>query len=1820
MTRKKITVLAIILVSLFAISAVSAADNQTDNVASTDLATNDVISSDSLETEDVVYSDDNAAAGQEVLASSDADDVISRDNDEDNLSYYYTYPYYDDYSVYVYDTSIDYGSSGSIEMSIDSASSSYYYRYYFYFKVYDSYGDCVISQTYSSTSSSSYKYYYLDSYDLSPGTYTIKIVNYYDSGVMDTATLTIMQNEISSYDSTRDGLSDTIYNAYSGSSIKLNKDISFDEYDSSISISKKLTIDGNGHTIDAKGNSRIFSISGDNVVLENIVFKNAQYSSGNGGAIYWSGSNGKLINCTFINNVAENGGAVYWYGYKGNITDCKFTSNSADNQGGALYLYSSFTITNSNFKDNKAEYGGAIAVGDDYSVSIENSSFNNNAADYGSAIKWYNSVGTVNNCFFNGARTNSHKYMYISDKKSSYFYIDAEDIALGEKLNLTISWYQDLQGSMSIDIFSHRLNKTTNTYSKQLDGTFNHLEFLIPNLKSGDYTVNVTYSGDNLFENSTDESYFTVLGKQSNITFTTQNITWGTPIVLNPTVTAGATGMIAIYVNEEYVDEFKVGSKYNLKNVGGPTSEIILCYLGDDNYKPCEYTQTAYVQRLNSSIALPEKFLSGISTIPITFNEDATGYVRVEFAGYSYSGYLVNGTFQFTTYDKVSAGSQYLNINYGGDGKYNPMHLYEYVDVEIQTPTIELTLPNVKYDTEVTIKPYIPGVTGNYEIYVDDDYKRYGSSYSFYPSLGKHDVFVRYRGDSYYTSTNCSVSFRVYKFYPIEVENTKIIYNTDNYLKATFYDAYGNVLSNKQVIFNVGGDNYVKFTDENGIAILNEKFEIGDYPLTIINLDVNERYYSTLTVFTSILAEDMTRYYNSGYDFNATFLDKNAKSLSTSIVLFDVDGILYTVDTDGNGYAKLIVPLDVGTYNVISSNPQTDENKTNKLTIVTSIDSEDMSRAYNSTIDYKATFYDVDGNYLAGENVIFDVGGKQYNAVTDSKGQAILNVGLAKGEYEITSINPVTGQKNVNDLIILERIINNNDVVVYGNEATYYSVRVIDNNAVVCKAGETVEFNLNGKTYNVKTGSDGYASLKISESPGIHTVSATYKGYTVFNKVFVLGEVPSILTVDVNNINYGQTEKISIGVNPEYLRGNVTVLVGGANGDERIFTQKASQSIVKEMSDLNASTYQVTVLYSDFDNLQFNKVVKSFYVSKVTPEVIVTCEGAEYGENSTITVNIQKASGNVTINVGDKTFTEDIIKNGVVIKKISDLRPGTYAVTVTYNGNNNFNKASKSASLEVARGSIGFYTTIKDNVYGQDSIANVFSSFAGKVTLKLGSITKTIDVAAGMEYTVNFAKLNAGKYTVSSIIVPSDKNYENVTDSVNFEVKKANANVNVRAENIELDQVTKITVSFSNGLNGNVKLQLDGKDYVQTTSNSQTVFNIIGLKLGKYAAKAIFDGNANFNAASATANFEVKKIQNINSIIPTAVSNLDYDLGIELASDATGTVTVSINGKDYTSNVANGKVNIKLPQLADGTYPYTVKYSGDSRYAGFTVNNNVKIAKTTIKSGDATVVYGKGYDYKTTFINADGTPMANTEVSFAINNKVFKVKTDANGVAVLNVGLGNGIYKIASINPKTGETTYNTLKIIGGTNATVLSVAKVTTVYNGGKSLTVVLKDIFGNALPNMPVSINLNGKNSVVVTNPNGKATLSTNKLAPKTYAATITFNGNDKYSKSSATAKVVVKKAKPKLTASKKTFKATLPIKKYTVTLKTNKNAALKKAKVTIKINGKTVKAITNNKGKATFKLTKLTKKGRLTATVKYNGSKYYKKLTKKVVITIA
>lgn len=123
-----------------------------------------------------------------------------------------------------------------------------------------------------------------------------------------------------------------------------------------------VTIDGNGHMIDAKNLVRIFRTAGKGIVMKNLTIKNGHSYDG-GGAIHNDGDL-TLIESGIIENVTDgqDGGAIRNHGAL-TIRDCVIDKNRAEyGDGGAVYNEGSLNILKSQFAHNFTSrgHGGAI--------------------------------------------------------------------------------------------------------------------------------------------------------------------------------------------------------------------------------------------------------------------------------------------------------------------------------------------------------------------------------------------------------------------------------------------------------------------------------------------------------------------------------------------------------------------------------------------------------------------------------------------------------------------------------------------------------------------------------------------------------------------------------------------------------------------------------------------------------------------------------------------------------------------------------------------------------------------------------------------------------------------------------------------------------------------------------------------------------------------------------------------------------------------------------------------------------------------------------------------------------------------------------------------------------------------------------------------------------------------------------------------------------------------------------------------------------------------------------------------------------------------
>lgn len=144
---------------------------------------------------------------------------------------------------------------------------------------------------------------------------------------------------------------------------------------------------------------------------------------------------------------------------------------------------------------------------------------------------------------------------------------------------------------------------------------------------------------------------------------------------------------------------------------------------------------------------------------------------------------------------------------------------------------------------------------------------------------------------------------------------------------AKFLDGCGSPLVNASVIFNINGVFYKKQTDDNGMARLNIDLFPGEYILTAIHLNGEEKA-NIIKVLTTISAEDISLIENKSGVFVLKTHD-GARNVSITI-----DGVEYIVQTDDGGVATLNVSLSKGNHAVLSKNLNSGEEIFNTIYVM----------------------------------------------------------------------------------------------------------------------------------------------------------------------------------------------------------------------------------------------------------------------------------------------------------------------------------------------------------------------------------------------------------------------------------------------------------------------------------------------------------------------------------------------------------------------------------------------------------------------------------------------------------------------------------------------------------------------------------------------------------------------------------------------------------------------------------------------------------------------------------------------------------------------
>ena len=449
--------------------------------------------------------------------------------------------------------------------------------------------------------------------------------------------------------------------------------------------------------------------------------------------------------------------------------------------------------------------------------------------------------------------------------------------------------------------------------------------------------------------------------------------------------------------------------------VSNGTALITIEIEEDDMYEASEATIIVTVnlepakEELNITADADDIIVGEDAIIEILGLGNATGNITLTIGGINYTVIISDGKAIFDIPD-LDVGNYTIPVYYSGDDYYAPVNIYVNLNVGEEKLDV-ITADNVT-------KYY--GDSERFVVVVTD--------YKGNPVAGKNVSFL-INGVSYTRTTNAKGSASIplnlisgHYNITVTVDNknftsevnilptvngsdvVKVFRNGTHYF-ATFRDREGYYLKEGTAVrFNINGVMYDrKISGNEGLAKLNINLEQGEYIITAMNTVTGENAANKITVIPRLIENrDIVKYYRNATQFTVKVIGDDGKAVGAGeIVKFNINGVFYTRSTNESGIVKLNLNLQPGDY--ILTAEYGNCKVSNNIKILSILSASDMSMKYRDGSKFTAKLVDGEGQAYAGQTVQFNINGVMYNRVTDSSGQAKLNINLMAGEYIITS-------------------------------------------------------------------------------------------------------------------------------------------------------------------------------------------------------------------------------------------------------------------------------------------------------------------------------------------------------------------------------------------------------------------------------------------------------------------------------------------------------------------------------------------------------------------------------------------------------------------------------------------------------------------------------------------------------------------------------------------------------------------------------------------------------------------------------------------------
>ena len=1425
----------------------------------------------------------------------------------------------------------------------------------------------------------------------------------------------------------------------------------------------------------------------------------------------------------FVNNSALYGGAMFVWGSNYSISNSVFDNNSAfgkgnmtpnNNNGGALVVTQgnipiSGTIINSNFTNNKAQYGGAAWINEG-TVDISNSNFINNTATV--------EAGAIG---FEPAYTKITATVYGSNFINNTAGVDGGAIYSNGDLRISDSDFDNNKAQKADIIYSNingLLSINGNNYS-------NYTENKAPIINLGGIE---TISSDG-------GVIITVLDNK------TVNVCYGDVVTLHAIITvdgvlvANQDLSFSVYNGEDVVvckaNSLLNGSyvaTYKINDVINKTVSIV--YDGPEVHIN---TGILNVSKANPDLTVDavDITVGDLEIITVTRPKDATGLITLTLNGIDYILPIYNGEAKFYFQD-LAYGTYDVSASYSGDNHYVAAKNSTVFKVDKVLANLNIHVEDITFGENglviITLPSDIDGsivtVNVNGKVYPVDIKNGFGKLPLRELDAGDYTISAAFAGNDKYLPGVSNALLTVSKADPaLNVLISDVgydgVFNIN--VALTGVDAIG---LNGNVIVTVNNKDYsVNIVNGKGTAV-GVKLAAGTYDFTAAWAG-NDNYNAVGDSGKFSVAK-----VDSIIDVAVSDIKVGEDAVISVKLLSDATGSI-TVTVNGKDYTETVVngvanvkvaDLKAGTYDVAVK--YSGDNNYNAAVATSSFT---VSKV-DSTMDVTVNDIVFGGDLIvdavlpddATGEVVITVNGVDYH-VSIENGKATGTIsGLVAGDYTVTvkyvgddKYVGVEVAENVNVAKaqpVLGVVIADVD---YGNgfviEATLTGVNSapLSGNVIVTVAG---------KEYTVKVTDGKGIATGDRLAAGTYAFAAAWAGDDNYNIVtengdFKVNKVDSAIDVAVDSIEFGEDAVISVKLASD-ATGEVVITVNGED-----YTAAIENGVVSvTVSGLKADDYTVEVKYAGDNNYNEATGSAEFSVLKITPDMDVFVDGTVFGGDLTVDISLPAgATGDVIITVKGEdyilaNYTEAVV-DGKVTKTIGGLDAGYYTIAVKYAGDDNYNAVDVTKGVNVAKAQPVLGVVIADVDYGNGFVIEATLTGVNSAPLS-GNVIVTV---AGKEYTVKVTdgkgiatgdRLAAGTYAFAAAWA-GDDNYNIVTENGDFKVNKVDSSVAVNVNNIKVGEELTITVNVPSDATGDVTVSVDGKEYKVAIENGKAVKTISGLKADDYTVTVKYAGDNNYNEATADAEFSVSKISdyNMDISVPEIKEGVNSTISVDLPKDATGTVTVEIDGKKYTANVIDGTANVIVSGLSAGDYNITTVYSGDAKYDSMTKKGNITVipnVNVNLDVSDVEMIYHDGSRLIAKLTDFQGKPIVNATIYFSINGVTYAKTTDANGTASIGLNLESGAYPV--IVAYNGSASYSKIsKNITVTINPSIIADDLVKMYKNDTKFSAKFLGSDGKVLADTPIKFNINGVLYSRITNNDGVGSLAIN-LRPGEYVLT--------------------------------------------------------------------------------------------------------------------